>query len=68
MACTACCCLLAVVYVLASTAHYLQSYGWQRGQPWTPGTTNFGVIQQWNSSDVYSRTIAEFARQLAEGA
>jgi lytic murein transglycosylase len=50
--------------VLASTANYLASYGWKRGQPWDPGTANFGVIQQWNKSDVYSRTIAYFATQL----
>jgi lytic murein transglycosylase len=50
---------------LASTANYLKSYGWQRGQPWGPGTENFGVIQQWNKSAVYSRTIAYFADRLA---
>jgi len=51
--------------VLASTANYLKSYGWRRGQPWGPGSGNFGVIQQWNKSDVYSRTIAYFADRLA---
>lgn len=51
--------------VLASTANFLRSYGWQRGQPWTPGTANFAVIQKWNASDVYSRTIAYFATRLA---
>jgi membrane-bound lytic murein transglycosylase B len=32
-----------------------------------PGSGNFNVIQQWNKSEVYSRTVAEFARRLAEG-
>jgi lytic murein transglycosylase len=50
---------------LASTANFLKSYGWERGQPWGPGTNNFGVIQQWNKSAVYSRTIAYFADRLA---
>jgi lytic murein transglycosylase len=53
--------------VLASTANYLASYGWKRGQPWGPGSANFAVIQQWNKSDVYSRTIAYFADQLDHG-
>jgi lytic murein transglycosylase len=51
--------------VLASTANYLASYGWQRGKDWEPGSANFGVIQQWNKSEVYARTIAYFASQLA---
>ncbi|MFI5012270.1 MAG: lytic transglycosylase domain-containing protein [Hyphomicrobiales bacterium] len=51
--------------VLASTANYLRSYGWSRGAAWGPGTGNFGVIQQWNKSAVYSRTIAYFADRLA---
>jgi membrane-bound lytic murein transglycosylase B len=51
---------------LASTANFLKSYGWVRGQPWGPGTANFSVIQQWNKSDVYSRTIAYFADRLAK--
>lgn len=51
--------------VLASTANYLKSYGWQAGAGWTPGSPNFAVIQQWNKSDVYSRTIAYFATRLA---
>ncbi|HEY0235438.1 MAG TPA: lytic murein transglycosylase [Afipia sp.] len=50
--------------VLASTANYLASYGWKRGQPWDPGSPNFAVIQQWNKSAVYAKTIAAFASQL----
>ncbi len=51
--------------VLASTANYLASYGWQRGKDWEPGSANFNVIQQWNKSEVYAKTIAYFASQLA---
>lgn len=51
--------------VLASTAKYLQGYGWQAGQGWDPGQPNFAVIQQWNASDVYSRTIALLADRIA---
>src|SRR5467141_1324447 len=51
--------------VLASTANYLASHGWQRGKDWEPGSANFGVIQQWNKSEVYAKTIAYFASQLA---
>jgi lytic murein transglycosylase len=50
--------------VLASTANYLASYGWQRGKGWEPGSPNFSVIQQWNKSEVYAKTIAYFATQL----
>ena len=50
--------------VLASTANYLASYGWQRGKGWDPGSPNFNVIQQWNKSEVYAKTIAYFATQL----
>jgi lytic murein transglycosylase len=49
---------------LASTANYLKGYGWRAGQPWSSGTHNFSVIQQWNKSQVYSRTIAYFAERL----
>lgn len=52
--------------VLASTANYLQGYGWQRGQPWDPGTANFEVLREWNKSEVYSKTVAEFANRLAQ--
>jgi lytic murein transglycosylase len=51
--------------VLASTANYLASYGWQRGKDWQPGTPNFAVLQQWNKSEVYAKTVAYFAAQLA---
>jgi lytic murein transglycosylase len=53
--------------VLASTANYLKGKGWKTGAAWTPGSANFAVIKEWNKSDVYSRTVAEFARRLAEG-
>jgi membrane-bound lytic murein transglycosylase B len=51
--------------VLASTANYLASFGWKRGEGWDPGSANFAVIQQWNKSEVYSKTIAYFATQLS---
>ena len=51
--------------VLASTANYLAGYGWQRGKDFQPGAPNFAVLQQWNKSEVYARTIAYFASQLA---
>jgi len=53
--------------VLASTANYLKGYGWQRGQPWGEGTANFQVLLQWNASEVYTKTVAYFAQQLAAG-
>jgi lytic murein transglycosylase len=51
--------------VLASTANFLAGYGWQRGKDWEPGSANFGVLQQWNKSEVYAKTIGYFASQLA---
>jgi len=51
--------------VLASTANYLANYGWQRGKDYQPGAPNFAVLQQWNKSEVYARTVAYFASQLA---
>ena len=51
--------------VLASTANFLASKGWQRGKDWEVGSANFSVIKEWNKSEVYSRTIGLFATQLA---
>jgi membrane-bound lytic murein transglycosylase B len=53
--------------VLASTANYLRSFGWQRGEGWEPGSTNAEVLRSWNKSAVYSQTIGYFATRLAEG-
>lgn len=50
--------------ILASTANFMKSHGWQRGQPWGPGTSNYGVITEWNKADVYARTIAVMAERL----
>jgi membrane-bound lytic murein transglycosylase B len=53
--------------VLASTANYLKSKGWQRGQGWGPCQPNFEVIKEWNKTDVYARIIAAFADRLEGG-
>ncbi|MGH6769608.1 MAG: lytic murein transglycosylase [Xanthobacteraceae bacterium] len=51
--------------VLASTANYLRGYGWQRGGSWAEGSHNFAVLREWNRAQVYQKTIAAFASQLA---
>jgi lytic murein transglycosylase len=53
--------------VLASTANYLKSHGWQRSQGWDQGQPNFAVIQEWNKAEVYAKTIALFADKLDAG-
>ncbi len=53
--------------VLASTANFLKSHGWQRGQGWGPGQPNFDVIKEWNKAEVYAKTIALFAEKLDAG-
>lgn len=52
---------------LASTANFLKGHGWQAGQSWGPGSSNYGVIQQWNKAQVYARTISVVATRLAGG-
>jgi lytic murein transglycosylase len=51
--------------ILASTANFLAKHGWQRGGSWQPGSANYGVIASWNKAEVYQRTIAAMATQLA---
>ena len=58
--------LHSVPDVLASTAKYLQSYGWQAGQGWEPGQANWPILLQWNKSQVYSKTIALLATRLQQ--
>ncbi len=49
---------------LTATANYLRGYGWSKGAGWEPGQANFGVIKEWNKSDVYARTIAYLATKI----
>lgn len=51
--------------VLASTANLLRTSGWQRGGDYHEGSANFEAMREWNRSEVYRKTIAYFADQLA---
>lgn len=53
--------------MLASTANFLKGHGWQAGQGWNPGSSNYAVLRDWNRAEVYQRTIATMASKLAEG-
>jgi len=50
---------------LASTAAFLKSHGWQPGAGWDEGEPNFAAILQWNSAEIYAKTVALFADRLA---
>jgi lytic murein transglycosylase len=49
---------------LASIANLLKEHGWQAGGSYHEGSPNFSVLQAWNKSAVYQRTIAAFAERL----
>lgn len=49
---------------LASTANFLRRHGWQPMASYQPGTNNFRVLNAWNESTAYQRTIAQFAASL----
>ncbi len=53
--------------ILASTANFLKGNGWRAGQPWGPGTANYGVLRDWNRAEVYYRTIAVMSQKMAGG-
>ena len=53
--------------LLASTANFLKSHGWNPGQGWGPGSPNYTVLAQWNKAQVYQRTIAVMAERLGGG-
>jgi membrane-bound lytic murein transglycosylase B len=53
--------------MLASTANFLRGHGWQAGQSWGPGTSNYNVIHQWNKAQVYVRTISVMADKIERG-
>lgn len=52
--------------VLGSTANYLAKKGWRRGQPWGPGTANYGVLKKWNKASVYVQTISVMADKIQQ--
>jgi lytic murein transglycosylase len=49
---------------LASTAAFLKGHGWQPGAGWNEGEPNFAAILQWNSAEIYAKTVALFADRL----
>jgi len=49
---------------LATTANWFKKRGWKRGGGYLPGTSNYKLIQEWNRSDNYQKTIAVFADKL----
>ena len=53
--------------LLASTANFLKSYGWQAGGSWEPGSANYAVLKDWNRAEVYQRTISVMATKLRDG-
>ena len=51
--------------MLASTANFLKSKGWQRGAGWHSGSANFEVLREWNKAEVYIQTISVMADKIA---
>ena len=49
---------------LASTANFLRRNGWRPMADYQPGSNNFAVLNAWNESTAYQRTIARFAATL----
>lgn len=56
--------LYAVGDSLASTANFLRQKGWRPGQPFSEGTHNFRVLNEWNAATVYQQAIALAAERM----
>lgn len=56
--------LYNVTDAMASTANFLRQKGWQPGQPYQEGTSNFRVLNEWNAATVYQQAIALTAAQI----
>jgi lytic murein transglycosylase len=50
--------------VLGSTANLLKQHGWSAGGSYDVGSSNFGVLSEWNKSSNYQRAIVLFAQKL----
>jgi lytic murein transglycosylase len=50
--------------VLGSVANLLQSHGWSAGGSYEVGSSNFGVLSEWNKSTNYQKAIVLFAEKL----
>ena len=53
-----------VADAMASTANYLRAKGWQPGQSYQQGTSNFRVLNEWNAATVYQQAIALAAERI----
>jgi len=49
---------------MVSTANFLRQKGWKPGQPYSEGTRNFRVLNEWNAATVYQQAIAIAAAQI----
>lgn len=50
--------------VLGSIANLLQAHGWSSGGSYEVGSSNFGVLTEWNKSTNYQKAIVLFAQKL----
>jgi lytic murein transglycosylase len=52
---------------LMSTAKFLVGHGWQAGEGYQPGQSNFSAIQGWNAASVYQKAIAIIGAKIDGG-
>ncbi|ODN72042.1 lytic murein transglycosylase [Methylobrevis pamukkalensis] len=56
--------LRSVPDVLYSTANYMRGHGWIPGAGYQEGEPNFAILNEWNRSTVYQKTIAYYAGKI----
>jgi membrane-bound lytic murein transglycosylase B len=49
---------------LMATARFLVGHGWQAGEGYQPGQSNYGAIQGWNAAKVYQQAIAKMGARI----
>lgn len=51
--------------VIGSTAKWFAIKGWKRGGDYSPGSSNYKIIMEWNRADNYQLTIPKLAKAIA---